>query len=529
MSSLESGDTSVSQLVDTYKQIRPSLHVNLFSDKIDIGALTYCLTRLPRCFFYVETLLLAQHLSDFQNKDLDILSWQNRIAPDRRRQVFYNPNTKTAITFLSSDSDIDDIINILICFHIEWSKIGKILTDNGKGIIDFEKYSLFGLNQTEWQRLKTVLGKNWKNHLQSSTEIKNIVIKLISHSDEKYQQTISAWWTNVSQKSFYLDFSNLPIYFISSNQHSLVNIIGRYVTQKENDIFYFIHKKHPDLEKEWQSVKNGSNLVRITDFLYYISGKYFQSYPDEQLKKIQYEESLGIKKIQSINELICNVQIFPVSIFSKLPVVDPSLSLINIDKISKSDALIVNTDYPLGFAAYYVFREILLKQKNIRGLYSIGKAAILSGEIGDIQVPSSIFDERTGNIFKINNCFNHENPIISKQNQVFLNQRAICVYNPFLENEKQLKGYIDTGFNIVEMESGPLMTSIAQWQSRRDTPQNVVFNIGKLPFDYGIINYASDNPLSRTLGEGSMAIRGVEPTYLATISVLQRIIDLECI
>jgi len=529
MSALESGEIHLSHLVETYKQMQSSMHKGFALEKVDINALTYSLTRIPRCFFYAETLLLGQHISDFQDKYFDVTSWQNKVAPDRRRQVLYNRDLKTIITLLTSDSDIDDIINILIAFQIEWQKIGKILSDNEIDLVENENFKLLGINESDWKKLKIILGNKWKDRLLATKNIKDINIILVSHSDDKYRQTVSSWWNNIFVKSFYLDFPNLPVYFISSNLHSLVNIIGRYVIQKEDDIFYYIHQKHPDLEKEWQSVKDGNNQLRITDFLYYISAQYFRSHPIDFAKKTEYENGLGIKRIQSANELLCNAQIIPVSIFSKLPEIDPALTIKNIEKISKSNAVIINIDYPLGFAAYYIFKEILTKQKNLKGLYFIGKAAILSGEIGDIQIPSSVFDERTGNIFQINNCFNNDFPLISKQSRVFLNQKSICVHSPYLENDNQLKGYTEAGFNIIEMESGPLLTSISEWQTNKEIPQNIICNVGKLPFDYGIINYASDNPLVENLGEGPMAIRGVEPTYLATISTIQRILDLESI
>jgi len=527
ISALETSSVDLSQLTETYKQIMPSIHKKFASREIDIGALTYSLTRLPRCFFHTEVLYIGQHFDDFRDKNISYDSWEKLVAPDRRRQVFYSREQKTAITFITSDSDIDDLINALIAFHIEWGKLGKILAAHETEITENENYEILGINNDEWLKLKSILGSKWKTRIATSKNIKDIKINLSSHSNEKYHQTARVWWDNISKKSLYLDFENTPIYFISSNLHSFVNIIGRYIFQKENDIFYYIHQKHPDLEAEWQSIKDGQNQVRITDFLYYISNKYFQSHPQELTKKKEYENGLGIKIIPSTNELLCSAQIIPINIFSRLNQIDPSIIIKNPEKISKSEALIINIDYPLGSTIYYILNQILNNQNNLKGMYLIGKAAILNGEIGDIQIPSSVFDERTGNIFEITNCFNSDFPLVAKQSQVHQNQKAICVHGPHLENDNQLKKYIQAGYNIIEMESGPFLSSILEWKDGQNISQNTVYKIGKTPVDYGIINYASDNPLSKTLGEGSMAIRGVEPTYMATLSVIQRILDLE--
>jgi len=86
-----------------------------------------------------------------------------------------------------------------------------------------------------------------------------------------------------------------------------------------------------------------------------------------------------------------------------------------------------------------------------------------------------------------------------------------------LENLEQLKQYHQNGFNLIEMESGPYLRAIKEKFS----------DLNHLPFDFGIVNYASDNPLSQTLGEGPLNLRGIEPTYLAALAIVQRIIEQE--
>ena len=70
------------------------------------------------------------------------------------------------------------------------------------------------------------------------------------------------------------------------------------------------------------------------------------------------------------------------------------------------------------------------------------------------------------------------------------------------------------------MESGPYLESIAAHNNQKETITN-------LPFELGIINYASDNPLVTTLGDTPLSVRGIEPTYSATSAVIRRIVALE--
>jgi len=143
-----------------------------------------------------------------------------------------------------------------------------------------------------------------------------------------------------------------------------------------------------------------------------------------------------------------------------------------------------------------------------------------------MQIPSTVFDERTNNIFSFNNYFNNQqfHPNLVNIHQ---NQKAITVYGTFLENLNQLKSYQKNHFNIIEMESSPYLLSIAKFFKNIDKPRSQPINLSDLKIDLGIINYASDNPLNQTLGASNLGIRGIESTYLSILSVLQRIIDLE--
>jgi len=50
-----------------------------------------------------------------------------------------------------------------------------------------------------------------------------------------------------------------------------------------------------------------------------------------------------------------------------------------------------------------------------------------------------------------------------------------------------------------------------------------------VPFDVGMIHYASDTPLSKgkNLGAGALSYFGLDSTYASSIAILRRIIKLE--
>jgi hypothetical protein len=54
---------------------------------------------------------------------------------------------------------------------------------------------------------------------------------------------------------------------------------------------------------------------------------------------------------------------------------------------------------------------------------------------------------------------------------------------------------------------------------------NEIINLYGVPFELGIINYASDTPLSkgRNLGAGSLSYFGMDSTYAASLAILRKI------
>ena len=60
-------------------------------------------------------------------------------------------------------------------------------------------------------------------------------------------------------------------------------------------------------------------------------------------------------------------------------------------------------------------------------------------------------------------------------------------------------------------------------------PRDEIVNLYELPFDLGILHYASDRPLSKgkNLGAASLSYFGMDPTYATSLPVLRRIFEIE--
>ena len=198
--------------------------------------------------------------------------------------------------------------------------------------------------------------------------------------------------------------------------------------------------------------------------------------------------------------------------------------------LQKSDALIINIDYPLGFAAYHLLSKIAENINSLLGVYVIGKAASLNGVRGDVILPSVVYDEHSRNTYLFNNNFAAADiaPWLN-YGTVLDNQKAVSVMGTYLQNATVMDVIYREGYTDVEMEAGPYLSAVYELFRPQRHPVNEIVNLTKLPFDLGVLHYVSDTPLSkgRNLGAGSLSYFGMDSTYAVSIAALRRIFSLE--
>lgn len=511
---LSSGEpVSLSQFVNTYLQMKPLLHNLAPSPDIDLPALKYSATRLPGKIYKITKVIISQNQNDFDKNGIEHGLKNIVESKNRRRLMFYDQARQTLSCVINSDSDIDDLINLLLIYAIEYQKIKKNLTNPVK------LTPLSAIFSSEWPEIKSYL----------LTADFNPQIQLYPTSEPVYIANCHHWWHSQAAQSRFLNLNQSPVYFVSSNSHSLINIIGGYINSKQNYIFDFIAHHHADIYQQWFDSKVKKNLYQVNDFLYYLSNEFLSDNPEYVNEKKNYETKLGVIELSKFSDFPVDTQIIPLKSLALSSNLDPNLIISDRAKILNSSAIIVNVQYPLGIAAKYLLNEMIGYFAKIIGVYIIGKAAILNGSVGDIQIPDIVADEITNNIYKFDNIFNDFFPFTANISKILTHQKAACVYGTLLENQKQINNYRNSGFNIIEMESSNYLTALVENFMLNKTPvsRSFYYNIDKLPLDFGIINYASDNPITENLSHETYKFKSIETTYLPTLTVLQRIINLE--
>lgn len=518
-----SHEVTIESLVNSHLHLNSILHPDANKpDKVDFPALIYALLRLPTCLDLTQKVILGQTPEVFANGGLPkVESWKPVTAPSRRRQMRFSIKKKILACYISSISDIDDLVNLLLAYQIEWNKLHFLLKSHPlESLATKEQLSDFYL----------ALGKNFKLRLtRIKSRPQSLRLQCLGSSWIDYAKTTQKWWKNLAiTTSPHFHISHQKIYFVSSNTHSLLNLVLSPIQKHQKSILSYIQTEKPALFSVYQKITTGQSSLPLSDFLYYSTqflpptSSYFQTLAARQKK-------LKIIPIPSQSFLDINAQIIPVSSLVS-SYLDPEIKVKNSKKLQASKSLILNIDYPLGFSAYNILNETLENVAQVKGVYILGKAAVLNGEIGDLEVPRVVFDEHSQNSYLFHNCFNHEFPYINNQGSILTNQKAVSVLGTYLENQELLESYSQNNFTVIEMESGPYLSAIAEATYQERLPLNTIIDLNNAPLDIGIINYASDTPYSKASNLGvktNLGITGAEPTYLGSRAILQRIINLE--
>jgi hypothetical protein len=527
-----SGEIKVESLVQAHLGMGSVLHPLAAQPQSDMGALLYAVRRLPAAISRCRRVVMGQSPQGFRAViGADIMGWEALKAPARRRR-WYNDGKNTLAVLIASSSDIDDLVPTLVAYQIEWNKLHRSLRD--VPLNDEDARHAAGASQDDWRRLREAWGDSFDSNLGAiQREECRIVLRLIGGSHLGFARNASRWWLPIAGAMDELGARDAPVYFVSSNAHSLVNVLTGVARRIEDEIVDWIGRSDRDLDEERQKLDAGQSRASRQNWLYYGARQVFDAHPErERLRKwrAELEAANGVRHIPAVGTGVDSAaQVF---MLSKLDpeVIDPRVGAVNAKKLSESGACILNVDYPLGEAAYHILRQVAEQASWVAGVYVLGKAATLNADVGDVMIPNVVYNEHSGNTYWLDNCFTAADV---QPNLVYGsaldNQRAVTVRGTFLQNRDYLDFYYQGRYTVVEMEAGPYLDACYEIGQPDRYPVNESVNMAQAHFDLGIVHYASDTPYTqaRTLGARGLSYRGMDSTYASAIAVARRILQRE--
>ncbi len=541
-----SGAVGVSSLEPAHLNAASSLHAGATEAEPDMSAFLYAVQRLPACIIDITEIVLGQSVRAFARAGFQGMDdWTVVSAPGRRRRWLYDGQQALA-AYIASASDLDDLVPTIVAYQIEWNKMHRRIHEQGL-LPEIERAiegapseeiaasigKRLGVAPNDWRRLRGVWGPAlWPSLAKVGADRKRSTLRMLGGSHLGYARSTRHWWTPVAHALLELDLADRPIYFVSSNTHSIVNVLSGVARRRKGDLVERIRRGHdPELHEELQKLEAGEIRSSWENLLYFAARGYFNGAGREEDREARTaeERALGIHHLEPVGAIDVGVQIIELARLDPQEF-DPRL----IDRDGavdprRTDAVVVNVNYPLGLAAYHIMSQVAMATDQLRGVYILGKAATLNGRIGDVMIANVVYDEHSGNTYWFDNCFGYEQlaPFLT-YGAALDNQKAVTVKGTFLQNQGYLDFYYRENYTVVEMEAGPYLDAIYEdvFLRRYPTEEAINLRLGTPGmFDLGIIHYASDTPYTRaqTLGARGLSYYGMDSTYAATLAILRRV------
>jgi len=509
------GGDSGTSLRELMAKSNPALYPHVRDvERVDIGALTYVLKRLPDGFWKIRQITIAREISPEVQADFAPVK-----TTARRRPTYQTGTDSYATAFRGGMTDLLDFISAITCYQIEADKIRtkyrhykekKVedptrfavwdeleALDRPKEMTAEQRHSLlhalsveFHADYGEVKELDSALEGRFPEVVQSITRsgAKDLMVVFADSFGivADYNRRAKVWTQTVSRAIDEFGFGEKPMFIVSSNQHSIVNCLSPYLREAAK-------------AKGWDDPTLYANTKDLIG-----------DETAEQARRTRDAEG-GIHRLETPEHMpFCQV--------IDLAVVDPELVDARVRWTHRPDAVILNMDYAFGEEGFFLFNELLEAfGSRLRGIYIMGKAGTFVGKRGDIMLPTFFVKLGTGDVYDISDCLGPEGFEGLADVEVHSGGPMLTVAGTFLQNREVLEYFRDRWHALgVEMEGTPYARAIAQARLRGRIGEDV---------DLGVAYYGSDAPLSSDLLSVPLGAEGIGPAYAVTIAILRNILS----
>ncbi|SDE33259.1 hypothetical protein SAMN05421544_10728 [Riemerella columbipharyngis] len=520
------GGVSGKSLRSLLMVIQPEIYGSMsIPNKVELNGLLYVLDRLPEG---IEECAFVHLTSD---EGFSKASFEPIVPKKRRRNCYRIDQHQMNIEVLLGRSEIYDILTHLTFLYLEADKIRNIGFDLSKDCTPRRTWTIIeevAKGEKKFTRkekevaiiqLSALLGRTFEETLDAYKKFgdeKNPdrLFKIIYHlgmvslSDWKAEREreifFSAilkervghhffgekWANKVKQVLVENNLHTRPLNIISANMHSVKNMLYA------NDALGLKCKKEADY-KLYEKISNDASLR-------------------EKISAYAIEQGMIYIKDQSGSNI--DVQIIDLKNFD-------SKNTPFCEKKIKREEVIIVFDYAFGEQAFEIMDELLKPfevneekfNMMVRSISIMGKAGILTGQKGDIMIPSSHIFEGMADNYPFENALSLED--FQDDELKSFEGSMITVLGTSLQNKDILSYFMTTSWKAIglEMEGAHYQKAIQVASKIRHHINPDLF----LCYAY----YASDNPLETgsTLSSGGLGLTGVKPTYLITRRILEKI------
>ena len=184
---------------------------------------------------------------------------------------------------------------------------------------------------------------------------------MLGGSQAGYARMTRRWWSPVRARMEEQGLGDRPVYFVSSNPHSIVNLVtaDRAVGRGGDRARSSRSTGREYLREELERFREGRAEGSWENFLYFGARLLWEALPEdgeEWRRRQAAERAVGVTHISSRAALRVSSQVIALDKLDPAGL-DPRLGAVDAERLAASDAVIVNIEYPLGLAAYNILRE----------------------------------------------------------------------------------------------------------------------------------------------------------------------------
>ena len=246
-----SGETALRVLEPSHMAMGSALHPLAASEELDLGAFLYAVQRLPDGIAGAELVVMGQAVEALTAAGIPVDSWEEAEAPARRRR-WYDSGTGTLAVLLASASDVDDLLPTLVAYQIEWNKIRVRMRAAGwpdaprsPDVPPEECARELGGSAGDWARLQIAWGAAFGERMRQVADQRlSLRVRMLGGTNTGYARLTRRWWAPVSAELVVEGLTERPLYFVSSNSHSLVNIVTGIAREREPELIAFVEQLH---------------------------------------------------------------------------------------------------------------------------------------------------------------------------------------------------------------------------------------------------------------------------------------------
>ena len=508
--------------------LRPEIYGSIAEEKVELNGLLYVIERLP---IGIEE---CRYINLTSDEGYVHSHFKAIIPPKRRRNCYRIDEEQMNVEITRGRSDIYDILTHLTFIFIESHKIKDrvLLDENGDFTRDWQKLAQAVLQPKKLSLVEKEVAVSHVANILGRSFAEIIIIYDAFGTPEKPDRFLHIiYWLGKLAIEETVDNNKRTITFSPILRERLGHHIHGEIwanTIKE------VLQQHELLERPIHIISANMHSVMNAIFAPAVLQEEFNGQPEyaifEELskpkaialrKKVEtYALAHGMISIPDHSGTNIDVQIFDTAKINWAETAFPSA------KIGEENPVLIVMDYAFGEQAYETIDELLKPYKfskdsaifmNVKSVSIMGKAGILTGEKGDIMIPTAHINEGTGDNYPFENKltpahFAHSGiPVFAGP--------MVTVLGTSLQNKDLLKFFLDSTWGVIglEMEGAYYQKAI---QSASKIRKSISADV-QVRYAY----YASDNPLETgsTLASGGLGTTGVKPTYLITIKILEQL------